>query len=47
MSSDKVNEAKSQNKNQELAEDMQKWYNSNKTVNTQKEFISSWYKLNE
>ena len=27
---------------QELAEDMQKWYNSDKTVNTQKEFVEGW-----
>lgn len=28
----------------ELAETMQKWYNVNKTVDTQKEFISTWSK---
>lgn len=28
----------------ELAETMQKWYNANKTVDTQKEFIDTWKK---
>lgn len=30
---------------QELAEDLQKWYNKDKTVHTQKELITAWNKL--
>ena len=32
---------------QELAEKMQKWYNSDKTINTQKEFIEGWLSINK